>query len=214
MELSALGVESEPWNWHFESLPFRLASNRLRGQYNGIGQVQLGYACSQPHEDAMYRSLPIGIDEFPELRSLSECVYVDKTRQIADLCSLLLGNQPQLFLSRPRRFGKTLLLSTLQSLFLGNGIGLKIRGLEKKGAGPPISRTAPQYGGEKRCHAVQVGKKAGRPFRGCGGSGGHRDRSRAGGGDRIGAGHPPVAQTPRTTSSALDRRVRYALRKA
>ena len=67
----------------------------------------------------MYRSLPIGIDEFPELRSLSDCLYVDKTRQIADLCSLLLGKQPQLFLSRPRRFGKTLLLSTLQSLFLG-----------------------------------------------------------------------------------------------
>ena len=67
----------------------------------------------------MYRSLPTGIDEFPELRSLSKCLYVDKTKQIADLCSLLLGERPQLFLSRPRRFGKTLLLSTLQSLFLG-----------------------------------------------------------------------------------------------
>ncbi len=34
MELSALGIESEPWNGPFEIFPFRLVFNRLREQYN------------------------------------------------------------------------------------------------------------------------------------------------------------------------------------
>ena len=65
------------------------------------------------------RTLPTGMDEFPEIRSSPTALYVDKTKRIADLCALMLGNQPQIFLSRPRRFGKTLLVSTLEALFQG-----------------------------------------------------------------------------------------------
>ncbi len=43
------------------------------------------------------------------------CIYVDKTRQIAQLTEEF----QQVFLARPRRFGKSLLLSTLANLFSG-----------------------------------------------------------------------------------------------
>lgn len=65
------------------------------------------------------RVLSEGIDEFPEIRSNPESLYVDKTKLVARLGALLLGRRPQLFLSRPRRFGKTLLVSTLEALFQG-----------------------------------------------------------------------------------------------
>jgi len=60
-------------------------------------------------------SLPIGIQSFRELRKLGN-LYVDKTRHIYDM--LQAGSA--LFLSRPRRFGKSLLVSTLAELFQGN----------------------------------------------------------------------------------------------
>lgn len=65
------------------------------------------------------RVLPLGVDEFPEMRSDPGSLYVDKTQLISDLCTRLLRQQPQIFLSRPRRFGKTLLVSTLEALFQG-----------------------------------------------------------------------------------------------
>ena len=43
-------------------------------------------------------------------------MYVDKTKEIYNLISKQDG---QFFLSRPRRFGKSLTLSTLKSFFLG-----------------------------------------------------------------------------------------------
>lgn len=67
----------------------------------------------------MARYLAIGIDEFDELRTLPEGLYVDKTELTAALADRLLGRTPQLLLARPRRFGKTLLISTLQALFQG-----------------------------------------------------------------------------------------------
>ena len=57
---------------------------------------------------------PIGIQDFSELRK-GGFVYVDKTKDIFDLVS----SGKYFFLSRPRRFGKSLLLSTLKYLFLG-----------------------------------------------------------------------------------------------
>lgn len=51
--------------------------------------------------------------DFTKLRRL-EGLYVDKTRQIYDMIEFSL----YLFLSRPRRFGKSLLISTLEALFL------------------------------------------------------------------------------------------------
>ena len=61
------------------------------------------------------RLLPIGIQTFSTLRE-EDAYYVDKTRLIL---SLIQGGS-RYFLSRPRRFGKSLLVSTLKELFEGN----------------------------------------------------------------------------------------------
>ena len=61
------------------------------------------------------KRLPIGKQDFAAIRK-QNLLYVDKTKQIYELI-----NQADLyFLSRPRRFGKSLLLSTLGQLFKGN----------------------------------------------------------------------------------------------
>ena len=61
------------------------------------------------------RQLPIGIQTFRTLRE-NDCYYVDKTALIHELVS----RGRHYFLSRPRRFGKSLLIDTLRELFLGN----------------------------------------------------------------------------------------------
>ncbi len=64
---------------------------------------------------AMKKQLPIDMSTFS--RIIQEgYLYVDKTEQIARLFS---AGKRYFFLSRPRRFGKSLLISTLKSLFLG-----------------------------------------------------------------------------------------------
>ncbi|MGE5341774.1 MAG: AAA family ATPase [Candidatus Omnitrophota bacterium] len=62
------------------------------------------------------KNLPIGIQTFSKLIN-GGYLYVDKTKQIHDLFAT--GGQ-YYFLSRPRRFGKSLLISTLAELFSGN----------------------------------------------------------------------------------------------
>ena len=57
---------------------------------------------------------PIGIQDFRKIRE-EGFVYVDKTEQIFRI----LKNGQYFFLSRPRRFGKSLLLSTLKELYSG-----------------------------------------------------------------------------------------------
>ncbi len=72
------------------------------------------------------RMLPIGMQTFGELRERN-CYYVDKTRFIARM----VGEGKHYFLSRPRRFGKSLFLDTLKELFEGNETlfdGLAIHG--------------------------------------------------------------------------------------
>ena len=59
------------------------------------------------------RDLPIGVQSFRDLRQMG-FVYVDKTPYIRKLLS-----GKFYFLSRPRRFGKSLFLSTLKAYFLG-----------------------------------------------------------------------------------------------
>lgn len=61
------------------------------------------------------QSLPIGVQEFAQLRQRGH-LYVDKTRQIFDLMQV----GAFVFLSRPRRFGKSLLTTTLKEIFQGN----------------------------------------------------------------------------------------------
>ena len=61
-----------------------------------------------------YRRYPIGIQNFEDLRN-NHCVYVDKT----ELIYKLTHSDKIYFLSRPRRFGKSLLVSTLEAYFQG-----------------------------------------------------------------------------------------------
>ena len=61
------------------------------------------------------RRLPIGIQTFRKLRE-ANAYYVDKTPYI----ERLLDEGTHYFLSRPRRFGKSLFLDTLKELFEGN----------------------------------------------------------------------------------------------
>ena len=59
--------------------------------------------------------LPVGIQTFSELRE-NNYLYIDKTEQIQQL----LNKGKYFFLSRPRRFGKSLLLSTIKEIYQGN----------------------------------------------------------------------------------------------
>ncbi|MDE0053442.1 MAG: ATP-binding protein [Gammaproteobacteria bacterium] len=61
------------------------------------------------------RRLPIGLQSFREVRE-ENCYYVDKTAHIGRL----LDEGKHYFLSRPRRFGKSLFLDTCKELFEGN----------------------------------------------------------------------------------------------
>ena len=60
------------------------------------------------------RTLPIGVQSFEKIRD-NGCVYVDKTAYIYEL----LRTPAPYFLSRPRRFGKSLLVSTMKAYFEG-----------------------------------------------------------------------------------------------
>ena len=84
------------------------------------------------------RKYPIGIQTFS--RVIREgFLYVDKT----DLVWQLAHYATYVFLSRPRRFGKSLLTSTLESYFRGEKElfeGLKIMELEKEWKQYPVIR--------------------------------------------------------------------------
>jgi len=61
------------------------------------------------------KKLPIGIQTFAKIRE-DDCYYVDKTGHAVDLVT----RGSHYFLSRPRRFGKSLFLDTLKEMFEGN----------------------------------------------------------------------------------------------
>lgn len=63
---------------------------------------------------AMMKNLPIGVQSFEDIIK-SNCVYIDKTKEIYNLVK----TGKVYFLSRPRRFGKSTLCSTLEAIFLG-----------------------------------------------------------------------------------------------
>lgn len=82
------------------------------------------------------QNLPIGIQNFEKIRE-GNYLYVDKTAWVYKLVS----TGSYYFLSRPRRFGKSLLLSTLHSYFDGRRDlfeGLAIAGLEQKWDKHPV----------------------------------------------------------------------------
>ena len=82
------------------------------------------------------RKYPIGIQTFSEIIK-ERYIYVDKT----DLVWKMANSSKYIFLSRPRRFGKSLLSSTLHSYFAGEkGLfeGLKIMELEHEWKSYPV----------------------------------------------------------------------------
>ena len=72
------------------------------------------------------RNMPIGIQDFEIMRTASY-VYVDKTQFIPEL--EIVGRA--YFLTRPRRFGKSLFISTLQAYFEGRKELFKGLAIEK-----------------------------------------------------------------------------------
>lgn len=85
---------------------------------------------------SMRQKYPKGNQDFQKIREQGY-VYIDKTRLIYDLVS----NNDYVFLSRPRRFGKSLLLSTIKAYFEGRKelfLGLDIYDLEKEWVNYPV----------------------------------------------------------------------------
>ena len=89
-------------------------------------------------ENKTLKRLPVGIQTYSEVVDM-DCLYVDKTEYICKMVKL----SKYIFLSRPRRFGKSLLVSTLQAYFEGRRElfkGLYIDGVEKEWTAYPVLR--------------------------------------------------------------------------
>ena len=85
------------------------------------------------------RILPVGIQSFEEIRK-EGYLYVDKTDIIWQLAN---RGKKYNYLSRPRRFGKSILVDTLEAYFLGKKElfeGLKIMQLETEWVKRPVIR--------------------------------------------------------------------------
>ena len=85
------------------------------------------------------RRLPVGIQSFEEIREQG-CLYVDKTDIIWQLAN---RGKKYNYLSRPRRFGKSVLVDTLEAYFLGKKElfeGLKIMQMETEWVKRPVIR--------------------------------------------------------------------------
>jgi len=98
---------------------------------------KLLYFCSKtPFTMENTRKYPVGIQTFERLRK-ENYLYIDKT----DLVWKMTKESPFVFLSRPRRFGKSLLTTTLDSYFKGQKelfTGLKIMDLETEWENYPV----------------------------------------------------------------------------
>mgnify|MGYP000691308199 FL=1 len=94
---------------------------------------------------AIVRRLPVGVQSFVEIRKRG-CLYVDKTEMVWNLVNGVKYN----YLSRPRRFGKSVLVDTLQAYFEGRRDlfeGLKIMELEQEWVKHPVIRLDMSRGG-------------------------------------------------------------------
>ncbi len=88
------------------------------------------------HRETMSKIYPVGIQSFEEIREGGYC-YIDKTSLIYNLVK----SGQYYSLSRPHRFGKSLLISTLEAYFLGRKElfkGLAMEGLEKDWTVHPV----------------------------------------------------------------------------
>src|SRR5574343_661371 len=93
--------------------PVRQARDEERARWRPMAQSWV--VVSSVESPMSRQKLPIGIQTFREIRE-SNCYYVDKTRYALSLTQ----DGKAYFLSRPRRFGKSLFLETLKELFEGN----------------------------------------------------------------------------------------------
>ena len=87
-------------------------------------------------ENKTLKRLPVGIQTYSEVIG-RDCLYVDKTEYIVKMLKV----SKYIFLSRPRRFGKSLLVSTLQAYFEGRKElfeGTYIGGVEKEWTAYPV----------------------------------------------------------------------------
>ena len=90
------------------------------------------------------RRLPIGMQNFQDIRE-NHYVYVDKTEYLWKL----VNNGKGYLLSRPRRFGKSLLISTIEAYFQGRKElfdGLAIGQHEKEWIPYPVIHFDLSYG--------------------------------------------------------------------
>ena len=90
-------------------------------------------------EQQALKLYPVGIQTFSEIRTKGY-LYIDKTAQVYRMTH---SASKYMFLSRPRRFGKSLLVSTLQSYFEGRKElfrGLAMEGLEAEWVSCPVLR--------------------------------------------------------------------------
>lgn len=103
------------------------------------------------------KRLPIGIQTFSTIIE-ENMLYVDKTEYIWKM----INTCKYIFLSRPRRFGKSLLISTLQAYFEGRRElfkGLAIEQLEKEWTAYPVLRLSMASG--KHMEQVQLDRYLG-----------------------------------------------------
>mgnify|MGYP004612513733 CR=1 FL=1 len=106
----------------------------------GLGKKS--YICKQKQEamaETRNRRLPVGIQSFEEIRE-GGYLYVDKTDIVWQLAN---RGKKYNYLSRPRRFGKSLLVDTLEAYFLGKKElfeGLRIMELEREWVKRPVIR--------------------------------------------------------------------------
>ena len=94
------------------------------------------YLLTEKLTEKMQKKYPIGIQNFEKLR-LDGYFYVDKTEMLYRMVT----DGQYYFLSRPRRFGKSLLVSTLEAYFEGKKDlfdGLAIEGLVKEWKKYPV----------------------------------------------------------------------------
>ena len=103
-------------------------------------------------ESKRLKRLPVGIQTFSEVIDL-DCLYIDKTEYIWNMIHL----SKYIFLSRPRRFGKSLLVSTLQAYYEGRKElfkGLFIETVEKDWTEHPVLRF--DMGTAKHCDKEEL----------------------------------------------------------
>ena len=106
----------------------------------GLGKKS--YICKQKQEamaETRNRRLPVGIQSFEEIRE-GGYLYVDKTDIVWQLAN---RGKKYNYLSRPRRFGKSVLVDTLEAYFLGKRElfeGLRIMELEREWMKRPVIR--------------------------------------------------------------------------